>query len=85
MARGYPSAAVGDIAALAGVSVDTVHSSVGRKPVLPRELVETSLSGRDHAVPAGQRDHVLLVHERGWTPEQFREWITDSWTRALPA
>jgi hypothetical protein len=26
---------------------------------------------------------VLLVHERGWTPERFREWLTDSWTRLL--
>ena len=180
VARGYPKTAVGDIAALAGVSVDTVYSSVGRKPVLLRELVETSLSGQDHAVPAAERDYVvrvraaptaaekialyaeaitsihgrlapvflalrdaavgdqdcaalwreiaerrarnmldfaadlratgdlredltdrqvadvvwstnaveywvLLVHERGWTPEQFREWITDSWTRVLLA
>jgi AcrR family transcriptional regulator len=180
VARGYPKTAVSDIAALAGVSVDTVYSSVGRKPVLLRELVETSLSGQDRAVPAAERDYVvrvraaptaaekialyaeaitsihrrlapvflalrdaavgdqdcaalwreiaerrarnmldfaadlraagglredltdrqvadivwstnaveywvLLVHERGWTPDQFREWITDSWTRLLLA
>ncbi|HWO64202.1 MAG TPA: helix-turn-helix domain-containing protein [Umezawaea sp.] len=180
VARGYAGTAVGDIAAKAGISVDTVYSSVGRKPVLLRELVETSLSGQDHAVPAAERDYVirvraaptaaekialyaeaitsihgrlapvflalrdaavsdrdcaalwreiaerrarnmldfaadlratgdlrddltdrqvadvvwstnaveywvLLVHERGWTPEEFRGWLTDSWTRLLLA
>jgi len=27
----------------------------------------------------------LLVGERGWTPERFRDWLTDCWTRALLA
>ncbi len=176
--NGYPRTQIGDIAARAGVSVDTVYTSVGRKPVLLRQLVESALSGTDHAVPAAERDYVvrvraaptaaekitlyaeaitsihrrlapvflalrdaavgdpdcaalwreiaerrarnmldfaadlratgslrpdlddrqvadivwstnaveywvLLVHERGWTPERFREWITDSWTRLL--
>ena len=180
VARGYAGTGVGDIAALAGVSVDTVYSSVGRKPVVLRALVESALSGTDHAVPAAERDYVirvraaptarekiglyadaitsihgrlapvflalrdaaagdpdcaalwrgiaerrarnmldfaadlratgdlrddltdrqvadvvwstnaveywvLLVHERGWTPEEFREWIADSWTRLLLA
>ncbi len=25
----------------------------------------------------------LLVRERGWTPDQFAEWLTDAWTRLL--
>ena len=25
----------------------------------------------------------LLVRERGWTPAQFRDWLTDAWTRLL--
>ena len=28
---------------------------------------------------------VLLVHERGWTPAAFQEWISDSWRRLLLA
>lgn len=28
---------------------------------------------------------VLLVHERGWTPERFSTWILDAWTRLLLA
>jgi AcrR family transcriptional regulator len=26
---------------------------------------------------------VLLVRERGWTPDQFADWLTDAWTRVL--
>lgn len=43
------------IAGTAGVSVDTVYASVGRKPALLKELVETSLSGTEVAVPAHER------------------------------
>jgi hypothetical protein len=25
----------------------------------------------------------LLVRGRGWTPGQFRDWLTDAWTRLL--
>ena len=25
----------------------------------------------------------LLVRERGWTPAQFQNWLTDAWTRLL--
>lgn len=25
----------------------------------------------------------LLVRERGWRPEQFRDWLIDAWTRSL--
>ncbi len=28
---------------------------------------------------------VLLVHERSWTPDRFRAWLVDAWTRLLLA
>jgi AcrR family transcriptional regulator len=59
--RGYSATAVSDIAARAGVSVDTVYASVGKKPVVLRELVETALSGADHAVVAQQREYVVAI------------------------
>jgi AcrR family transcriptional regulator len=59
--RGYASTSVAAIAGRAGVAVDTVYAAVGRKPVLLRELVETSLSGADRAVPAEERDYVRQV------------------------
>lgn len=178
VSNGYSATTVADIAARANVSLDTVYATVGRKPALLRELVETAISGTEQAVPADQRDYVnqvraartatakisiyaqaitaihqrmapvflalrdaaatdpdcadlwteiatrratnmrafaadlrttgqlrddltndqvadiiwsmnaaeywhLLVHERGWTPEQFRDWLTDAWTRLL--
>lgn len=27
--------------------------------------------------------YVLLVHERGWTPDQYEAWLADTWTRTL--
>ena len=57
--HGYARTCIAAIAARAGVAVDTVYAAAGRKPALLRELVETSLSGTDHAVPAEQRDYVV--------------------------
>lgn len=174
--HGYAKTTVEQIAVEAGVAVDTIYASVGRKPALLRELVETAISGRDRPIPARQREYVrqteaavdakakieiyaaaiteiqqrmapvfralrdaavsddscaalwreiserrarnmrrfaatlrstgqlrldlsdhqvadiiwsmnaaeywdLLVIQRGWTPEQFRTWLTDAWTR----
>lgn len=61
VAKGYGAATVAEIAARAGVAVDTVYASVGRKPALLRELIETALSGQDVTVPARQREYVLRV------------------------
>ena len=61
--RGYAGTSIAAIAARAGVAVDTVYAAAGRKPALLRELVETSISGTDHPVPALQRDYVRRVRE----------------------
>ncbi|MFC9472007.1 TetR/AcrR family transcriptional regulator [Nocardia sp. NPDC056952] len=61
--RGYAATTVAEIATHAGVSVDTVYASIGRKSVLLRELVETALSGTDHAIPARQREYVRAIRE----------------------
>jgi AcrR family transcriptional regulator len=63
--RGYAATAVAAIAARAGVAVDTVYASVGRKPQVLRELLETALSGTDQAVPAAERDYVRRVRAAG--------------------
>ena len=54
--HGYAATTIAQIAASAGVAVDTVYASVGTKPVLMRLLIETAISGIDNAVPAEQRD-----------------------------
>lgn len=69
--RGYGSATVAEIATRAGVALDTVYASVGRKPALLRELVETALSGGDVAVPAHQRDYVAHVRAAAGAAEKL--------------
>lgn len=63
--KGYSATTVGEIAAAARVSLDTVYATVGRKPALLRELVETALSGTDEVVPADQRDYVARMRAAG--------------------
>lgn len=59
--NGYAATTVADIARQARVAVDTVYATVGRKPALLREVLETALSGTDEVVPAVQRDYVAAV------------------------
>src|SRR5215471_1398222 len=59
--RGYTATPMTAIADRAGVALDTVYASAGRKPELARLLIETAISGTDHAVPAEQRDYVKAV------------------------
>jgi AcrR family transcriptional regulator len=59
--RGYAATTVADIAERAGVAVDTLYATVGRKPEILRELVETAISGTGEVVPAEQREYVLAI------------------------
>lgn len=59
--RGYVAATMPAIAERAGVALDTVYASVGRKPSLFRELLETAISGQDEEVPAEQREYVRVL------------------------
>jgi AcrR family transcriptional regulator len=59
--RGYSGTTMPAIAERAGVALDTVYASVGRKPALFRELIETAISGQDEAVPAEQREYVKAM------------------------
>src|SRR6266478_2813497 len=59
--RGYAATPMTAIAERAGVALDTVYSSVGRKPELARLLIETAISGSAQAVPADERDYVQAI------------------------
>jgi AcrR family transcriptional regulator len=61
VSNGYTATTVAEIAERARVSADTVYATVGRKPALLRELVETAISGGGQAVPAEQRDYVARI------------------------
>jgi AcrR family transcriptional regulator len=60
-AKGYAATTVADVARRAGVSVDTVYASVGRKPQLVLSVIDTMLAGTDEPLPAEQRDYVLAI------------------------
>ena len=59
--RGYAATPMTAIADRAGVALDTVYASAGRKPELARLLIETAISGTGQAIPAEQRDYVRAV------------------------
>jgi len=59
--RGYAATPMTAIADRAGVALDTVYASVGRKPALARLLIETAISGTDEAIPAERRDYVQAI------------------------
>ena len=49
------------IAQAAGVALDTVYATVGKKPALFRLLIEMAISGSDGAVPAEEREYVRAI------------------------
>ena len=59
--RGYAATPMTAIADRAGVALNTVYASVGRKPELARLLIETAISGTGQAIPAEQRDYVQAI------------------------
>lgn len=59
--KGYVATTMADIARRAGVALDTVYASVGRKPVLFRLLIESAISGEDRALPPDQRSYVAAI------------------------
>ena len=59
--QGYSATPMTAIARRAGVALDTVYASVGRKPELARLLIETAISGTGQAVPAEERDYVRAI------------------------
>ena len=59
--NGYAATTVAQIAARAGVSVDTVYASVGRKPELMVAVIDMVLGSSDEPIPAEQRDYVRAV------------------------
>jgi AcrR family transcriptional regulator len=73
--RGYAVTTVADVARRARVAVDTVYASVGRKPALLREVMETAISGTDQAVPAEQRDYVARVRAATGAREKIELYV----------
>ena len=60
-AGGYADTTVAQIADRAGVSVDTLYASVGRKPQMLLAVHDMVLGSADEPIPARQRDYVAAV------------------------
>ena len=58
---GYTGTTITAIAERAHVAPDTVYATVGPKPALFRELIETALSGTDRAVEGRDRDYAVRM------------------------
>ncbi len=69
--HGYASTTVSAIAGQAGVAVDTLYATIGKKPELFLELIETALSGVDVPVPALERDYVKRINQAATAAEKL--------------
>lgn len=61
VSRGYSGLTMQEVADRAGVALDTVYASIGRKPQLVKLLVEAAISNTDDALPPEQRDYVRAI------------------------
>jgi AcrR family transcriptional regulator len=70
--KGYAGVTMADIAERAGVALDTVYAVVGKKHELFVLLLESAISGTDHAVEAQQRDYVIAIKREPKAREKLR-------------
>jgi AcrR family transcriptional regulator len=59
VAEGYAATTVAAVAADAGVSVETIYKSVGKKPELAKAVFDVAVVGDDEDVPMLQREFVV--------------------------
>jgi AcrR family transcriptional regulator len=82
-ARGYAGTSVAEIALAAGVSVDTLYETVGRKPQLLLAVHDMELAGADAPVEAEQRDYVQRIRAARTAAAKITAY-TDALARLLP-
>ncbi|CAI9407789.1 TetR/AcrR family transcriptional regulator [Nocardioides sp. T2.26MG-1] len=72
--QGYAATSVADVARRAGISVDTVYASVGRKPQLLLAVHDMVLGSADEPVPAEERDYVRRIRAAPTAQEKIRQY-----------
>jgi AcrR family transcriptional regulator len=80
---GYAATSVQAVADRAGVSLDTVYASVGRKPQLLLAVHDAALAGGPAPVPAEQRGYVQAVRAAPTAEAKIRTYA-DALARVLP-
>jgi AcrR family transcriptional regulator len=81
---GYAATSMQAVADRAGVSLDTVYASVGRKPQLLLAIHDMALAEGPSPVPALQRDYVRAVREAPTAERKIRTYAA-AMARVLPA
>lgn len=71
VAHGYAATTVAAIAAEAGVSLDTIYASVGRKPQLILGAIDVVLGESPDAPAAEQRGYVIAIREAPTAEEKI--------------
>src|SRR4051812_5643810 len=80
---GYAATSVQAVADRAGVSLDTVYASVGRKPQLLLAVHDMALAEGPAPVPAEQRDYVRAVRAAPTAEAKIRTYA-EALARVLP-
>jgi AcrR family transcriptional regulator len=70
--KGYTATTMPAIAQAAGIAMDTVYATVGKKPAVFRLLVEMAISGSDTVVPAQERDYVRAIRAEADAARKLR-------------
>lgn len=70
--KGYAGVTMVDVAERAGVALDTVYASVGKKADLFALLLESAISGTDDAIEAEQREYVIAIRREAQAREKLR-------------
>jgi AcrR family transcriptional regulator len=81
-AEGY-GVTVAQVAQRAGVAVDTVYASVGRKPALVLAVIDMVLGGADQPVPAQERHYVHQIQSATSARDKITAYA-DALTTLLP-
>src|SRR3954453_22351273 len=68
--HGYPRTTLAEIAAAAGVSVETVYKTFGNKRALLKEMADVTVGGDDEQVEMLERPDPLAVRDE---PDQRRQ------------
>jgi AcrR family transcriptional regulator len=69
---GYAAATMPAIAKAAGIALDTVYATVGKKPALFQLLIELAISGSDRPVQAEERDYVRAIRSEPNAAQKLR-------------
>lgn len=82
LARGYHATSIGQVAARAGVAVQTIYNSIGTKRDVLSRVLDFSAAGDRAPTPVPQFMHEQAERERD--PHRIIEQLVEFWQKALP-